>query len=313
MEITKENAEQASIPPNSTEDHHWVEKLFPPHFTIQNLLENQTNASAKHFTGTEEPQRGNRRQIYLTALKEVQHIERLQKKEALAKKIRHEPSVNRLHGEKPTCENLPEQSPHCNESMDEKPTCIWQETDITKLRTGFGEMTRDRCRLMHKLSYTEEQLKAERKQRRRLQELVEELEEQLSLSRKKSARQSLTINDLKTGGQQMNIQMNVLAIQVREKEEEVHGYKTNLSKVKKDMHQIEQERSSLALELGRVQAQQKTERDKLEKVAQIENEAALLKLQRELEQVKAELCAERDSHTRGRAALDLLRTHFSSQ
>lgn len=309
MEISEENTEQASIPLNSTEDHHWVEKLFPPHFTIQNLLENQTNTSEKHFTGTEEPQRGNRRQIYLTALKEVQHIERLQKKEALEKKIRHEPSVNRLHREKPTTENLPDQS----EREDEKETCIWKETDITKIRTGFGEMTRDRCRLMHKLSYTEEQLKAERKQRRRLQELVEELEEQLSLSRKKSARQSLTINDLKTGGQKLNIQMNVLAIQVREKEEEVHGYKTNLRKVKKDMHQIEQERSSLALELGRVQAQQKTERDKLEKVAQIENEAALLKLQRELEQVKAELCAERDSHTRGRAALDLLRSHFNSQ
>ncbi|KAI7801993.1 coiled-coil domain-containing protein 160 homolog [Triplophysa rosa] len=308
MDITEENTKQGSLPLNSRVDHHWVEKLFPPHFTLENLLENQINTSEKHFTGMEEPQRGHQRQIYLTALKEVQHIEKLQKKKALTNRIiRQKWSVNRMCSEEATHENLTDQS------VGEKDTSIWNERDIGKLRAGFAEMAQDRCQLIHRLSSAEEQLKAEREEKRKLQGLVEKLEERLSLSSKKAARQSLVINDLKTEGQKMNTQLHKLAIQVREKEEQAHSCKTNLRKAKEDLRKREQERFNLTRELDRVQAQQRTERDKLEKVAEIENEAALLKLQRELERVQTELCAERDSHARSREALNLLRKHFSSQ
>ncbi|XP_056625511.1 coiled-coil domain-containing protein 160 homolog [Triplophysa dalaica] len=307
MDITEENTKQGSVPLNSRVDHHWVEKLFPPHFTLENLLENQINSSEKHFTCMEEPQRGHRRQIYLTALKEVQHIEKLQKKKALTNRIfRQELSVDRMC-EEATHENLTDQR------VGEKDTSILNEKDISKLRAGFAEMTQDRCQLIHRLNSAEEQLKAEHEEKRMLQVLVEKLEERLSLSSKKAARQSLVINDLKTEGQKMNKQLHELAIQVREKEEQVHGCKTNLRKAKEDLRKTEQERINLARELDGVQAQKRTERDKLEKVSEIENEAALLKLQRELERVKTELCAERDSHARSHAALDLLRKHFSSQ
>lgn len=305
MEMTEEDTKQRSVPLNSREDHHWVEKLFPPHFTLENLLENQTDTSEKHFTGMEEPQRGRRRQIYLTALKEVQ---KLQKREALTNRIiRQERSVNRTCSEEAPHENLPDQS------VGEQDTCIWNERDVGKLRAGFAEMAQDRCRLTRRLGSAEERLKAEREEKRKLQGLVEKLEERLSLSSKKAARQSLVINDLKAEGHKMNVQLHELAIQVREKEEEVHGCKTNLRNAKEDLRKNEQERFNLARELDRVQAQQRTERDRLEKVAEIENEAGLLKLQRELERVQTELCAERDGHARSRAALDLLRKHFISQ
>ncbi|KAA0709358.1 hypothetical protein E1301_Tti004217 [Triplophysa tibetana] len=308
MDITEENTKQGSVPLNSRVDHHWVEKLFPPHFTLENLLENQINTSEKHFTSMEEPQRGHRRQIHLTALKEVQHIEKLQKKKALTNRIfRQEMSVNRTCSEEATHENLTDQR------VVENATSIWNERDISKLRDGFAEMTQDRCQLIHRLNSAEEQLKAEHEEKRMLQVLVEKLEEWLSLSIKKAARQSLVINDLKTEGQKMNTQLHKLAIQVREKEEQVHSCKTNLRKATEDLRKTEQERFNLARELDGVQAQKRTERDKVEKVAEIENEDALQKLQRELERVQTELRAERDSHARSRAALDLLRKHFSSQ
>lgn len=312
MEVT-ENAEQGSVPLNSREDQHWVEKLFPPRFTLENLLEN-LNTSGKHLAGMGEPQRGHRRQIYLTALKEVQHIDTVQKREALAKRIiRRERCVNRMCNEEATAENLTVQSPRYSRGMDDKDTCIWNENDIGELRAGFAEMARDRCRLMHKLGSAEQQLKAELEEKRKLKGLVQDLEERLSLSIKNTARQSLVINDMKTRGQKTNVQLRELAIQVREKEEEVNRWKTKLRNAKEDLRKNEQERFDLARELDRVQAQQRTERDRLEKVVQIENEAALLKLQRELERARTELSAERDSHARSHAALDLLRKHFSSQ
>lgn len=306
MEITDKNPEHES---SSRDDHHWVEKLFPPRFTFQNLFENQTNTNEQcnsstkspstHSTDMDEPKRSHRRQIYLTALKEVQHTERLRKEEALAKRIiRHEQPVD---------------GPNSDQSETPGQMCIWNERDIRKLRTGFVDVERDRWQLRQQLSCTEEQLKAEHEQRMKLQGLVEKLEEQLSLSKKLATHQALMINDLKSESQKMNAQLHKVTIQVREKEEEADRWRTTLKKAKEDMQQIVQERSKLMWELERVQAQWKSEKDRLEKAARIENEAVLLRLQREVEQTRADLQAEKDSHARSRTALGLLRRHFTSQ
>ncbi|XP_077092286.1 coiled-coil domain containing 160 [Siphateles boraxobius] len=304
MEITDQNPEHES----STRDgHHWVEKLFPPRFSFQNLLDNQTNtneqcksstkSTSTHSTDIDEPKMSHRRQIFLRALKEVQHTERLLKKEALAKRIiRHEQPENPIY-----------------QSETAGQMCIWNESDISKLRAGFAEVEKDRWRLRQQLSCTEEQLKAEHEQRMKLQGLVEKLEEQLSLSKKMTSCQALVINDLKSGRQKMNAQLHKLTIQVREKEVEADMWRTTLRKAKEDMQQITQDRSKLMWELERVQAQWKSEGERLEKAARIENEAVLLRLQREVEQTRADMHAERESHARSRTALELLRRHFSSQ
>uniref|UniRef100_A0A673MPS6 Coiled-coil domain containing 160 n=1 Tax=Sinocyclocheilus rhinocerous TaxID=307959 RepID=A0A673MPS6_9TELE len=284
-------------------------EIFPPRFTFQNLLENQTNTNKQCSssmkppsalsTDIDEPQRSHRREIYLKALKEVQQTERLHKKEALAKRI------IRPVDEGETSENPTDQSETAGQR------CIWNERDITKLRAGLEEVERGRWRLKRQLSCSEEQLKAEHEERMKLQGLVEKLEEQLSLSKKRAARQALMINDLKSESQKMNAQLQKLTIQVRETEEEADRWKTSLRKAKEDVQQIVQERSNLAWELERAQAQCKSEGDRLGKAARIENEAVLLKLQREVKQTRADLCAERESHARSRTALELLRRHFS--
>ncbi|XP_052430139.1 coiled-coil domain-containing protein 160 homolog [Carassius gibelio] len=296
---------------SSRDDTHWVEELFPPRFTFQNLLENQTNANkpcsssmkppSAFSTDIDEPHRSHRRDIYLKALKEVQQTERLHKKEALEK------IIIRPVDEGETTENPKDQSETAGQR------CIWNERDITKLRAGFEEVERDRWRLKRQLSCSEEQLKAEHHERMKLEGLVEKLEEQLSLSKKRAARQALMINDLKSESQKMNAQLHKLTIKVRETEEEADRWKTSLRKAKEDVQQITQERSNLAWELERAQAQLKSEGDRLEKAAQIEKEAVLLRLQREVEQTRSDLCAERESHAQSRTALQLLRRHFSSQ
>lgn len=307
MEITGQNPEHES---RSKDDHHWVEKLFPPRFTFQNLLETQTNTNeynsstksppSTHSTDRDELKRSHRRQIYLTALKGVQQTERLRKKEALVKRIiRHEQPIDvRENSENPT---------------DHGEMCIWNEGDISKLRTGFAEVERDRWQLRQQLSCTEEQLRAEHEQKMKLQGLVEKLEEQLSLSKKMASRQALVISDLQSHSQKMDAQLHKLTMQVRQKEEEADRWRTTLSKAKEDKQQVVQERFNLMRELERAQTQWKDERDGLEKAARIENEAELLRLQREVEQTRADLYTERESHARSRAALELLRRHFITQ
>ncbi|XP_056327836.1 coiled-coil domain-containing protein 160 homolog [Danio aesculapii] len=312
MEITEKITECES---SSRDDHHWVEKLFPPRFTFQSLLESQTNtneqdnssmkpssssssSSSSDSTDRAESQRSRRRQIYLRALKEVQHTERTLRTETLARRIiRHE---------------QPEQE-GANSDQTDIERCIWTERDISKLRSGLEEVEGDRWRIKQQLSYTEDQLKAEHEQRVKLQGLVEKLEEQLSLSKKRAARQALVINDLKSESQKMNAQLRKLTLEVREKEEEADRWKTILKQAKEDMQQSVQERSKLAWELEGVRAQWKCEGERMEKAAWIENEAVLLRLQKELEQARADMHAEKESHKRSLTALQILRKHYSNK
>ncbi len=252
-------------------------------------------------TDIDEPQRSHRREIYLRALKEVQQTERLRKKEALAKRI------IRPVDEGEISENPSDQSKTAGQR------CIWNERDITKLRAGFEEVERDRLRLKRQLSCSEEQLKAEHDERMKLQGLVEKLEEQLSLSKKRAAHQALMVNDLKSESQKMNAQLHKRTIQVRETEEEADRWKTSLRKAKEDMQQISLERSNLAWELERAQAHGNLKETDWKKRLRLKMRLCSWGFREEVEQTRADLCTERESHARSRTALELLRRHFSSQ
>lgn len=301
MEITQYES-------SSRDDHHWVEKLFPPRFTLQNLLESHTNTNeqdnssmkplSSDSTDRAESQRSRRRQIYLRALKEVQHTERTLKTETLTRRI--------IRHEQPEHEGA-------NSDQTDIERCIWTERDISKLRSCLEEVERDRWRLNQQLSYTEDQLKAEHEQRMKLQGMVEKLEEQLSLSKKRAARQALMMNDLKSESQKMNAQLRKLTLEVREKEEEANRWKTTLKQAKEDMQEGVRERSKLAWELERVRKQWKCEGERIEKAARIENESVLMRLQKELEQARADTHAEKERHVRSQTALQILRRHYSNQ
>lgn len=121
------------------------------------------------------------------------------------------------------------------------------------------------------------------------------------------------MNDLKSESQKMNAQLRKLTLEVREKEEEANRWKTTLKQAKEDMQEGVRERSKLAWELERVRKQWKCEGERIEKAARIENESVLMRLQKELEQARADTHAEKERHVRSQTALQILRRHYSNQ
>ncbi|TRZ02027.1 hypothetical protein DNTS_024185 [Danionella cerebrum] len=289
--------EKIDVKTESRNDGHWVENLFPPRFTFQNLLESlstQQYESSKdppvnQARAVEEPHRSSRRKLYQAALQEVQQMEMEQKKEALG--------VHDLRGS--------------NSGQNEIELCLWNEKDLSKLRVGFAEVKRDRWQLKQQLNCAEEQLKAEHKKRMWLQSKVEMLEDQLSIYQKKITHQDLEIKHLKSESQALKGQIQTLTTEVREKVEEADQWKTTLQKAIEDMQEVEQERVKLAWELERQQARWRSEGERLDKAAQIE--PVLLRLESSLRQTQADLDAERERHTRSRTALDIFQRHFSSK
>ena len=86
-----------------------------------------------------------------------------------------------------------------------------------------------------------------------------------------------------------------------------------LRTVTKEVQDVRRENSNLTWDIEKLRNHLGTEMDRQKKAMKLERDVALQKLQRELEETKAQLQKERDSHTRSCTALDLLRRHFNNQ
>ncbi|KAL7885848.1 hypothetical protein AOLI_G00061430 [Acnodon oligacanthus] len=290
-------------------DHHWVVKLFSPHFTFQDLLEGKLK--------TEEPRNvlpgrtESRRQIYIDVLREVQEKEERIRRSSLAKRInRDEQPIAVDVEDKDSCETL---KPDCPGQIHRGEKCLWNEKDISTLRAALTELERDRWRLQQRLRSSDEQFKSEREERRRLQELLEEHKEQLDCSRKETARHALVVKALKMEVYQKDVQLQKLAKQSEEKAEEADGLRAELRRTRDWYRHMKQEHSDLAWELEKVKAQQKVEEARRVEETRLEYQALTERLQKEVEEARAELRAEKERHGQSLTALELLRHHYNHQ
>ncbi|KAI4897247.1 hypothetical protein NFI96_005732 [Prochilodus magdalenae] len=292
-------------------DQHWVEKLFPPHFTFQDLLEDKSNR-------TEEPRirstellpvnvsagrTESRRRIYTDVLREVQEKEEKMRRSNLAKRIsRDKQSTAGDVESKDPCDGL---NPDCTGQISWEEKCIWSKKDISKLRASLTELERDRWRLREQLSSSQEWLKSEQEERRRLEELLEEREKQLDFSRKEAARHALVVKALKMEVYQKDIRLQRLAEQCQEKAEEADELRAELRRTRDGYQQIKQERSDLAWKLEKIKVQQKMEEARRVEETRLEYQVSKERLQKEVEEAHLKLRAETESHGRSLTALEL--------
>ncbi|XP_066506036.1 coiled-coil domain-containing protein 160 homolog [Hoplias malabaricus] len=293
-------------------EHHWVEKLFPPHFTFPDLLEGKSERTEEpmfntnRFLHSERPD--SKRQTYINVLKRIQKKEETIRWSNLAQPISRDDQHRGVEN-KGSCG--PDWVQSGKTEREEK--CIWNDKDISILRAALNEAERDRWRLKESLRSTEERLEREQEERKRLQDLLEELENHLDGSRKAASRSALGIRALKIEVHQKNTRIQKLFQQSLEKAQETDELRAELRRTREGYQQFKQECLALASELGSIKERQKMERARLVEEALYENQAATVKLQKELEEARAELRAEKVSHRRSLTALELLRRHFNNQ
>lgn len=184
--------------------HHWVEKLFPPHFTFQVLLEGKVYSAeeprlAYTLLNLPSDRTESRKQIYLSVLRSIQQQEEMIKRRNLVQRMsRNDDPVDGQ--DKHSCETQ-------NTDCSERTRCIWNQGDISTIRVALNEIERDQWRLREQLKTSEEELSNKREEKNQLQGLLEEHEEQLKGLRKKAARQTLVVKTLKMENHKMGVQL----------------------------------------------------------------------------------------------------------
>ncbi|KAM9469871.1 uncharacterized protein ccdc160 [Clarias gariepinus] len=272
---------------------HWVEKLFPPHFTFQNLLEGKVY-------NAEEPQLDclplnlisdraeSKKQIYQNVLRSVQQEETIKRRNLVQRMIRPNSPVDIHDHQTDRLDNH-----FCDKANTTR--CIWNQKDISALRETLNQIARDRWRLREQLKTSEELLSKKQEEKIQLHGLLEELDEQLKDSRKEAALQTLVVKTLKMEIHKMSLQLKELAVQSQEKDIEANRLRADVRKANAAYRQVRQECSDLTEELKRVKEQQKIVCAMEVQAARIEHEAAVVRLQIELDETRAQLRAEKEN------------------
>ncbi|KAJ8282788.1 hypothetical protein COCON_G00053070 [Conger conger] len=307
------------------EELHWVAQLFPPHFTLLDLLEGsggrarleEPSPSLQAASEKENQERSRRvQEIYRSALQEVQLRESTQRRERLSKMIISEGDSKetdpKRSGRKGRVSSQPPEKEVVKEDEEEEgERCIWNAGDLSALRRAAREAELDRRRLRAELRQARAEAGRQREERGRLQELLDQREEQLGLAKRAAAQLTLRLDALRAEGRGRETQLELRTAEARDRAQEARRATARMRKAEEEAQEARRENAGLAWELERLKGQQEAEGRRQAEAARVESEAALQRLQREVGVVRGELEAERQSHTRSQAALELLRRHFT--
>ncbi|KAI1898185.1 hypothetical protein AGOR_G00069740 [Albula goreensis] len=297
MPVERDTAESQELDSQESEISrqapHWVAELFPPRFTVLDLLE----GSGGGGPGPPEPssplqlasekaarERSRRvREFYRSALRETQLKELLEKKERLSKMIVREGEDWEMDPEKAGSRDEASSQQQKEEKEEEEKEegkeerCIWTPQDLSILRQALRQ------------------------------------EGQLCRAKRTVTQQALLLDAVKAEGLKKEAQLELQAAEAKEKQEEARKAGARLRKAEEEARELRRENANLVWELARLKKQLEEEGKRQAKATRVESEAALQRLRLEAEEARTELEAERQGHARSRTALELLRRHFAAQ
>ncbi|XP_072573720.1 uncharacterized protein ccdc160 isoform X2 [Paramormyrops kingsleyae] len=284
--------------------------------TIKDLLENagtRAGMGSVQILPTERlsTARGShRKEIYQSALEEVQKREEQRRRQRLADRI-----VRKDEEKLEMPRDMEHRGVASTQTLAEEKEgrYIWNQKDLVTLRWAVREVERDRRRLSARLQLALAQAEAQRGERRRLQGLLDEREAQLALASREAAWQSQRVEALRVQAREREAHLEAWAAELRGKAEEVSKVRERLRRAEEEARELRAEKADLAHELEVLKRHLEAERQGREMAGRAEHDTALQELQEELEVARAELEAERQRHAHSRMALDVLRRHCDGQ
>ncbi|KAK1163072.1 coiled-coil domain-containing protein 160-like [Acipenser oxyrinchus oxyrinchus] len=191
--------------------------------------------------------------------------------------------------------------------------CIWSAQELSALRQVMRQGDSERRRLETRLAEALEEIEKQRGERGSLEQALGSRERDLASAQQQSERRALHLQTLQGEAARRDATLEALAREVRERADHSRGLAQELQKARSEIQELTLHNRELAAELGRLRQEQEAERLRQEELAQVQsNEAAIRRLQRDLEAARSELAVEKQRHGRSLNALELLRRHFAS-
>ncbi|XP_030065513.1 coiled-coil domain-containing protein 160 [Microcaecilia unicolor] len=302
---------------------HWVEKLFSPHFSAQDFLEqaHKPEASASEKLARERAKRVE--EIYNTAVKKFQEEKKLKAKRFNSSlivsdcepKLTEESKthlITKRERNNACCgdANISFSTEECSKDIED--CCVWNKRELVILRQ---EMTRKHCEGFSQrmqLSAMKLELADIKVRCKKAEEDMENMERKLAKSRRETKCKVVLLEQTQKDILKKNLELRVLKEELEEKSLNVNNLNRDLLNARKEIQELSQRNQDLQQELKTLKQDHELTSMTATEKAKLQFELEIKKLHREIDTCEKELNAEKLQHARDLKALELLRKHFAS-
>lgn len=317
-------AGQATGDGTSTQSQrHWVEELFPPHFTLN--VSDLTKKPEQAAEGTQEAwrlaQRMKVRDIYhevkarMDAEALIPKDKNIQVGDPMVESeenVRLKGHVRRL-GSSMRKEGLTSLEGGEKQKRKNSDDSLWSAGEIAILRSEFRKVKEEQQITLIELKALREEHEELRERYKRQEEALNATANKLKQSRKENKRLILQNEHLAKDVRLQKSKLSMAEGDYRDVVEQRLGLKREMRELRKSHVQATQELKELRIRLSESHAKHRLESMEKEEATKLEYDSQIARLYQELGETRLELDKEQKEHRRSKKALDQLRIHFAQQ
>nr|XP_006135365.1 coiled-coil domain-containing protein 160 isoform X2 [Pelodiscus sinensis] len=305
-------------------DKHWVEKLFSPHFSVQDFFGHSDRPASLMFEKLALERAKRVEEIYNMAIKKIQEEKRLKRKECLSELIvrEYEPNIvdakiniskKETEGDSTSCgagnldvgaeESLKKTEGHC----------IWNAKELADLRQEMHKNHVEGVSLKLQLSSLNAELVELKAKYKKIQVDFENAEQELLNSKKEIRCKNTQLQLIQRDSLKKDVELQALKQHLHEKSANIRSLNEELLQARKEIQSLDLKNKDLQQEVKKLKQQHDLgNKASIEKV-KLHYDLKIRNVQKELEAVKSELSDEKLLHAKNVKALEILRKHFSAQ
>ncbi|XP_028671599.1 coiled-coil domain-containing protein 160 homolog [Erpetoichthys calabaricus] len=298
------------------EEPHWVTKLFPPRFTVLDLVgDNITPWPPESVLVTEKfaAQRAERlKEIYYSSLREVQAHEKKKRLEKFEKNVVREYEEGTDMVSRPPSTRNAKKITESSSSPIQEDQPIWNAEEMYILREAMHQKDSEKQQLQIHLNNAQAAVERLQSERAQLEKNLSQKERELLRVQQENERRALHVSLLQREGLIKDKTVQAWLEEIQEKTTEVQNLTRELQKARSDILDQSLQNKELQDKLIKERQMQEDMHQTIIEKIKVEHEVVIQKMQRELETAEAELATEKQMHARNLNALELLRRHFAN-
>ncbi|XP_075042103.1 coiled-coil domain-containing protein 160 [Mixophyes fleayi] len=271
-----------------TKKKHWVEELFPPHFSAQDFFhesfepdlltsEKVTKEKAKRVEG-----------IYQAAVGRFQKEEKQKRKELLSKMIirDYDSDVQVAPAQNTTCISCKKLNTDSIPFISSNNHCIWNENDLSLLRHEMNKAHSDGAQLKLQFNACKLEISELKAKQKETERELEAVRMSLSASKRADECKSVLLKQMQKDGEKKDADLQVLKKDLHGKCVMLNGLTKSLSKSREEIQDLQLQKQDLEQELKTLRQQQELKNYIAIQNVKVQYDVQINRLLREIETVK---------------------------
>ncbi|OCT67703.1 coiled-coil domain-containing protein 160 homolog [Xenopus laevis] len=296
------------------DNKHWIENLFPPHFTVQDFFSQSFEPTQLISEKIAKEKAKTVEKIYHNAAERCLEAKEWKRREELSRMVfDYDPNIpDDKKGRGPPAKDL-QDNVTCSITGHVKDQCIWTENELGMLRYEMQQRHSEGGKLKNQLDACKLELSEVKAKHRKAEQELGAVKEALTLSKTHSRNKSILLKQLENNKLQKDSEIQYLKKDLHEKSVKINNLNKNLSIAREEIQDLKLKKKDFEQELKTVKQQQEVKEASLIENLKQNYNLEKNKLLREIETLKEEKRKKEKTDSLNLASLDLGKISLHNQ